>query len=47
MAGKTMEFYPGEVQVDILDPIKTEHWSKESIDAHIEEVKGLMTNALV
>jgi len=44
---KTMEFYPGEVQVDILDPIKTEHWSKESIDAHIEEVKGLMTNALV
>ena len=44
---KTMDFYPGEVQVDILDPIKTENWSKESIDAHIEEVKGLMTEALV
>ena len=44
---KTMDFYPGEVKVDILNPIKTEHWNKESIDDHIEEVKGLMTKALM
>ncbi len=44
---KTMDFYPGEVQVDILDPIKTENWSKENIDTHIEEIKSLMTDALV
>jgi len=44
---KTMSFYPGEVKVDILDPIKTNHWNKENIDAHIEEVKGLMTKALM
>ena len=44
---KTMDFYPGEVKVDILNPIKTDHWNKESIDDHIEEVKGLMTKALM
>jgi len=42
-----MDFYPGEVQVDILDPIKTEHWSKENIDAHIEEVRSIMVKSLM
>ncbi|MDG1545563.1 MAG: lysophospholipid acyltransferase family protein [Candidatus Poseidoniia archaeon] len=44
---KTMDFYPGEVKVDILDPIKTKHWNKENLDSHIEEVKGLMAEALM
>jgi|TARA_B110000263_G_scaffold30864_1_gene23335 1-acyl-sn-glycerol-3-phosphate acyltransferase len=44
---KTMQFYPGEVKVEVLDPIKTDNWTKETIDEHIEEVKGLMAKALV
>ena len=43
---KTMQFYPGEVKVEVLDPIKTDNWTKETIDEHIEEVKGLMANTL-
>ena len=43
---KTMSFYPGEVRVEVLDPIKTDDWTKETIDKHIEEVKGLMSEAL-
>jgi len=44
---KTMQFYPGEVRVEVLDPIKTDNWSKENVDKHVEEVKGLMAKALV
>jgi 1-acyl-sn-glycerol-3-phosphate acyltransferase len=43
---KTMSFYPGEVRVEVLDPIKTDDWTKETIDKHIEEVKDFMSNAL-
>jgi hypothetical protein len=41
-----MQFYPGEVRVEVLDPIKTDDWTKKTIDKHIEEVKGLMSEAL-
>jgi lysophosphatidate acyltransferase len=44
---KTMQFYPGEVRVEVLDPIQTNTWSKRTIDEHVEEVKGLMAKALV
>ncbi len=44
---KTMQFYPGEVRVEVLDPIKTDNWSKENVDNHVEEVKGLMAKALL
>ena len=44
---KTMQFYPGEVKVEVLDPIKTNNWTKETIDEHIEEVKGFMAKALI
>ena len=44
---KTMQFYPGEVRVEVLDPIQTNSWSKETINEHVEEVKGLMAKALV
>ncbi|RZD37841.1 MAG: hypothetical protein CXT75_03300 [Methanobacteriota archaeon] len=43
---KTMQFYPGEVRVEVLDPIQTNGWSKETINEHVEEVKGLMAKAL-
>ena len=42
-----MRFYPGEVKVEVLDPIKTDNWTKETIDEHIEEVKGFMAKALI
>ena len=44
---KTMDFYPGEARVDILDPINTDNWKKETINDHIGEVKDIMTEALV
>ncbi len=44
---KTMQFYPGEVRVEVLDPIKTDNWRKENVDNHVEEVKGLMAKALL
>jgi len=44
---KTMQFYPGEAHVEILNPIQTDKWTKDTIDTHINEVKGLMTEALV
>ena len=43
---KSMNFYPGEAKVDILDPINTNNWKKDSINEHIEEVRGAMANAL-
>ena len=43
---KTMEFYPGEVRVEVLDSIKTDNWSKENLDKHVEEVRGIMAKAL-
>ena len=44
---KTMQFYSGEVKVEVLDPIKTDNWTKETIDEHIEKVKGFMAKALM
>ena len=44
---KTMEFYPGEVRVEVLDSIKTDNWSKENLDKHVEEVRGVMAKALM
>ena len=42
-----MEFYPGEVRVEVLDSIKTDNWSKENLDKHVEEVRGIMAKALL
>jgi len=44
---KTMQFYPGEVRIEILDPIQTDTWAKETINEHVEEVKDLMAKTLV
>ena len=43
---KTMQFYPGEVKVEVLDSIETGDWNKETIDEHIETVRNVMANAL-
>ena len=43
---KSMNFYPGECKVDILDPIHTDSWKRDSIDEHIEYVRGIMTEAM-
>ena len=43
---KTMQFYPGEVKVEVLDSIKTDNWTKETIDDHVEQVKAVMSSAL-
>ena len=44
---KTMQFYPGDVRVEVLDSIQTDTWTKENIDEHVEEVKDLMAKALM
>ena len=43
---KTMQFYPGEVKVEVLDPIKTDDWNRETVDKHVEEVKDLMASSV-
>jgi 1-acyl-sn-glycerol-3-phosphate acyltransferase len=43
---KTMQFYPGEVKVEVLDPIKTDNWTKKTINDHVEQVKAVMSSAL-
>ena len=43
---KTMQFYPGEVKIEVLDPIKTNDWNRETVDKHVEEVRYFMAKAL-
>ncbi len=43
---KTMQFYPGNVEVEVLDPIETDKWSKDTVDDHAEHVKAIMTKSL-
>jgi len=43
---KTMQFYPGEVKVEVLDPIDTKDWNKDGIEAHVNQVKSVMSEAL-
>ena len=43
---KTMHFYPGEVKIEVLDPIKTNDWNRETVDKHVEEVRNFMAKAL-
>lgn len=44
---KTMQFYPGEAHVEILDSIQTNKWTKDTIDTHIDEVRNLMGKTLL
>jgi putative phosphoserine phosphatase/1-acylglycerol-3-phosphate O-acyltransferase len=43
---KTMQFYPGEVKVEVLDPIDTKDWNKDGIEEHVNQVKSVMSEAL-
>ena len=43
---KTMQFYPGEVRVEVLEPIPTDFWSKDTIDDHVAEVRKVMASTL-
>ena len=43
---KTMQFYPGEVKVEVLDPIDTKDWNKHNIEAHVKQVESVMSEAL-
>jgi 1-acyl-sn-glycerol-3-phosphate acyltransferase len=43
---KTMQFYPGEVKVEVLDPIDTKDWNKDGIVEHVNQVKRVMSEAL-
>ncbi|MEC8997484.1 MAG: lysophospholipid acyltransferase family protein [Candidatus Thermoplasmatota archaeon] len=43
---KTMQFYPGEVRVEVLNPIDTKDWNKDNIEAHVNQVKSIMSEAL-
>tara|TARA_B100000700_G_scaffold315991_1_gene404802 strand:+ start:125 stop:874 length:750 start_codon:yes stop_codon:yes gene_type:complete len=43
---KTMQFYPGNVEVEVLDPIETDKWSKDTVDNHVEHVKSIMAKSL-
>ena len=46
MACKNHAVYPGEVKIEVLDPIKTDDWNRETVDKHVEEVRSFMAKAL-
>lgn len=41
-----MVLHPTTVEVDILEPIKTDHWTLENIDEHLAEVHKAFADAL-
>ena len=43
---KTMQFYPGEVRVEVLEPISTDSWTKDTLEDNIDEVRTVMASAL-
>lgn len=42
----TFRFSPGEVQVEVLDPIDTTGWSVNNLDQHVAQVRDLYCDAL-
>ena len=42
----SFRFSPGDVKVEVLDPIDTSNWSVDQIDSHVAEVRALYSNAL-
>jgi lysophosphatidate acyltransferase len=42
----SFRFSPGDVKVEVLDPIDTSNWSVDDIDSHVAEVRSLYSNAL-
>lgn len=43
---RTFRITPGTVRVQILDPIPTTDWSKDTLDEHVAEVRGALAEAL-
>ena len=41
-----MQLYPGEVTVEVLEPIDTKDWNKDGIEEHVNQVKSVMSEAL-
>ena len=39
-------FHPGTVDVEVLPPVDTSHWSASTINEHITEVRNMYLNAL-
>ena len=43
---KTFLLYPGEFEIEVLDPIDTSEWNEESIEHHIKTVVNVYNDAL-
>ena len=43
---KTFLLYPGEFEIEVLEPIDTSQWSEENIDRHIQSVVDIYNDAL-
>ena len=44
--GRTFDIYPGELHIDVLEPIETSHWSSDTIDEHVAQVHSAFAAAL-
>lgn len=43
---RTLRLTPTTVEIELLPPIETAHWTRESLDAHIEEIRQVYIAAL-
>ena len=41
-----MLYHPGTVEIEVLPPVDTSHWSRSTIEAHVAEVRNMYLEAL-
>jgi 1-acyl-sn-glycerol-3-phosphate acyltransferase len=44
--GRSFTLIPGELEVDVLEPIDTRGWKPETVDDHVEQVHSIVNRAL-
>jgi len=43
---RSFKLIPGELDVEVLEPIDTQHWKPETLDEHVEQVHAIVGRAL-
>jgi len=44
--GRSFTLIPGELEVEVLEPIDTRGWKQETVDEHVEQVHAIVCRAL-
>ena len=46
LPGRSFRLIPGILEVEVLEPIETRHWKRETVDQHVEQVHEIFRRAL-